>query len=141
MPSALRTGGRIASLLAATAVTAAGTILGTPVTGLGGMKFVSATAVVVYGSGGTAIKVYIQTSLDGGVTWIDIMSLTFTTASAKSGSSVQGASANAAAYTDGSLADNTTYGGVLGDRLRAKVITTGTYAGGTTVAVSACAKG
>ena len=39
------------------------------------------------------------------------------------------------AYADGVLADNTAIQGVLGDRIRAKVISTGTYAGGTTIAV------
>ena len=36
----------------------------------------------VYGSGGTSVDAYVQTTLDGGATWFDIAELRFTTASA-----------------------------------------------------------
>jgi len=45
------------------------------------------------------------------------------------------------AATDGTLADNTANQGMIGDRIRAKLITTGTYAGGTTMAVWASLRG
>jgi len=35
----------------------------------------------VYGSGGTSGKVWVQTTLDGGTTWIDIANMTFLLAS------------------------------------------------------------
>jgi hypothetical protein len=45
------------------------------------------------------------------------------------------------AATDGTSADNATVNGVLGDRVRVKYITTGTYSGATSIAVYAVAKG
>ncbi len=44
------------------------------------------------------------------------------------------------APTDGTLTDDTTVDGVLGDRLRAKVVSTGIYAGSTLLSVSAVVK-
>jgi hypothetical protein len=37
---------------------------------------------LAYGSGGTTLKVYVQTSLDQGSTWVDVSCSAFTTASA-----------------------------------------------------------
>ena len=39
-------------------------------------------AIFTYGSGGTSADVYVQTSFDGGTTWVDICNFHFTTASA-----------------------------------------------------------
>src|SRR5712691_878680 len=91
-----------------------------------------AQATFTYGSGGTTCKSWVQTSLDGGLTWIDIMSFAFTTATLVkvSVASLYIATAAALTPTDGALADNTILNGLLGDRVRAKVTTTGTYAGG-----------
>ena len=67
------------------------------------------TAKFTYGSGGTTAKAYVQTTLDGGVSWIDIASFAFTTSSATKISALKAATAVTAAYagTDGSLADDT----------------------------------
>lgn len=83
-----------------------------------------------YGSGGTSIKAYLQTSLDQGSTWIDIACATFTTASANKvvNLSALTAKTTAATPTDGTLTDDTAVDGILGDRLRVKVTSTGTYA-------------
>lgn len=134
--------GRALALLGATAITAAATVTSTPFTGLFGIKVLEVQASLVYGSGGTTIKAYLQTTLDGGTTWIDIASFAFTTASAVKVSklSLTAALAAAVAPTDGTLADNTILDGLLGDQFRIKVISTGTYAG-TTLAVTAIAKG
>jgi hypothetical protein len=73
-----------------------------------------------------------------GATWVDSASLPFLLASA---SKVSALSANIApasqAFTpsDGALADGTVVNGVLGDRVRIKFSTTGTYSGGTTLAM------
>jgi len=95
----------------------------------------------LYGSGGTTAKAWVQTSFDGGATWIDIASFAFTTAALRK---VVGLSVNIAAThatpTDGSLADNTINNGLIGDRLRVKYTTTGTYAGATSLAVTAVAR-
>jgi len=84
-----------------------------------------------YGAGGTNVTAYLQTSLDAGVTWIDVMSFQFTTANATKVSKVGLATALAAAVTpgDGALTVNTILDGVIGDRLRVKYTTTGTYTG------------
>lgn len=108
--------------------------------GLYGMKELSVEANFVYGSAGTTTKVWIQTSLDGGSNWIDIMSFAFTTSSLRKIHTVVMPAVVATRTNvtpgDTALADNTILDGILGDRLRAKVTTTGTYAGSTTLDVN-----
>ncbi len=108
--------------------------------GLYGMKELSVEANFAYGSGGTTTKVWIQTSLDGGTSWIDIMSFAFTTSSLRKIHTVVMPAVVATRTNvtpgDAALADNTILDGILGDRLRAKVTTTGTYAGSTTLDVN-----
>lgn len=90
----------------------------------------------VYGSGGTTAKVYIQTSFDDKGTWMDIMSFAFTTSALKSVLSVREETAITTAVTavDGALAAGAV-SGAIGKYLRAKIVTTGTYGGTTTVDV------
>jgi len=116
-------------------------------TGLYSMKSLNVVGALTYGSGGTTIKAWIQTSLDGGLTWFDVANMAFTTASA---SKIVGISAYAGTVlassavgvgTDAGLADNTVIQGVLGDRFRMKLTTTGTYAGNTILNMSAMVKG
>ena len=126
------------------------TVLTTAVTGQAGAeRFLpvgtKALAVQVnftYGSGGTSAKLYVQTSLDKGLTWIDIACVALTTASARRASVVHLMTALAPAITpaDGALADNTILNGILGDRVRTKLTTVGTYAGNTRIQVDAVAK-
>jgi Neuraminidase (sialidase) len=96
-------------------------------------------AVFTYGSGGTTAKAWIQTSVDGGATWFDVANFAFAQISATRISEVQGQTVSAAAYvpTDGTLADNTVKDGMLGRLYRYKLTTTGTYAGGTALALFA----
>ena len=93
------------------------------------VNLVSVQANFTWGSGGTTCKAFVQTTLDGGLSWFDIMCFTFTTASAKKISAVKMWTALAAAYTplDGTLTDDTIKDGVIGDRLRVKMILAGTY--------------
>lgn len=141
--SALDAGGKRIQLLPAltigVAVGATGTV---PVVGLYGMHYLLVEAAFLYGAGGTSVKCYVQTSIDGGVTWADIMSFAFTTSAGSKVSAVRASVALAAAVapTDGSLADNTILDGLLGDRLRLKYVTTGTYTGATSLAVNAVAR-
>lgn len=82
-----------------------------------------------YGSGGTTAKAWVQTSLDGGATWMDIASFAFTTADAVRAYNLTDAAVTAIATpTDGTLADNTSINGFLGALYRVKVTSTGTYA-------------
>jgi hypothetical protein len=111
---------------------------------LTGMKYLAVQSVFLYGAGGTTVKVWVQTSLDGGLTWIDIINHPYLTTAGRFTSAVSAditAGAAPVAATDGTSADNATVNGVLGDRVRVKYITTGTYSGATSIAVYAVAKG
>ncbi|ANM12051.1 hypothetical protein [Rhizobium sp. N324] len=90
-------------------------------------------AKFAYGSGGTSVDAYVQTSLDGGATWIDIAEFNFTTSAATKifNLSALTAKTTAAVPTDGSLAANTAVDGILGSQFRLKVVSVGTYAGAT----------
>lgn len=114
-------------------ISSAGTQVGTAVTELDGAFAVCVQCRLAYGSGGTSAKAYVQTSLDQGTTWIDIACMAFTTAGAVKYVNLSAITSKTTptAPTDGSLADDTSVDGVLGDRLRLKVISTGTYAGST----------
>jgi len=137
----VHTDGQVIPMTAAD-INNAGTYTVAPVTGLAGMGYMVAQAKFVYGSGGTSCKAYVQTSLDSGVTWVDIASFAFLLATATKVSAVtmQVALGAAVTPTDGTLADNTIVNGLLGDRLRIKYVVTGTYAG-STLEVDILAKG
>ena len=102
---------------------------------LEGMLAASVQIKFAYGSGGTSLKVYIQTSLDQGATWIDVACAAFTTSSATKVLNLSGLTPKTSAATpsDGALTDDTALDGVLGDRWRAKITSVGTYAGSTTL--------
>jgi hypothetical protein len=128
------------NIMDAVAIPAAGMNTATVVTGYDDAAYLLMQAKFVYGSGGTSVKAYVQTSLDGGATWIDVASFAFTTASATKLSKVLAVSSLTAVTvpTDGSLTDNTVLDGVIGDRLRVKYVVVGTYAASTlTVSVEA----
>jgi hypothetical protein len=122
------------------AITTAATLTGTALR-LGkrnGYRGLVCQATVAYGSGGTTIDVTVQTSLDSGVTWCDIWHCTqFTTASARRAVVLPGETATSAAAdidATATLAAAHSIDGLLGDQVRAKVVSVGTYAG-TTVQV------
>jgi len=94
----------------------------------------------IYGSGGTTAKFWVQTSVDRGTTWCDVVSFAFTTASASKFASVISAGVVPVAPTDGTLADNTKNDGFLGTQWRVKYTTTGTYAGSTAAEISIICK-
>jgi hypothetical protein len=104
-----------------------------------GMTALAVQAAFLYGAGGTSAKAWVQTSLDGGVTWVDIMCFAFTTAAATKVSAVRQSIALAAAITptDGTMSDNTILDGLIGDLLRVKLTTVGTYTGATSLAITA----
>ncbi len=92
-----------------------------------------------YGSGGTSVDAYVQTSADGGLTWYDVAQFHFLTTSATKLYNLSNRTAVTAIATptDGALASNTSVDGILGDRLRVKWSSTGTYAGGTNLTITA----
>ncbi len=143
--SEVHTNAQTSVLLAPLTITAAlSATATTAVTALAGMKYLVVEAIFTYGSGGTTTTAYVQTSFDGGLTWVDIMNFAFTTATASKISAVTtdiAPASQAFAPTDGTLASNTIIQGALGDRLRLKYLSTGTYADSTTLAVYAIARG
>lgn len=91
---------------------------------------------LVYGSGGTTCKVYLQTSVDGGETPIDVACHAFGTADARKVSSVSRYAARGEAVpSDAALADDTELDGVIGDRIRIKYVVAGTDYAATTLDV------
>ena len=98
-------------------------------------------ATFAYGSGGTSVSAWIQTTIDGGVTWTDAANFTFTNASARSFMALSAlTTANSPLLaTDGTLAANTAVGAPIGPEWRVKYTTVGTYAGGTTLRIDAAA--
>lgn len=142
MAPTLRTGGAVLALYSGT-VTTAGTATGSVFSGLGGADYAALQANFTYGSSGGTVVAYLQTSLDGGTTWTDIAAIQFTNSSARkvftvgplvaAGTAI--ITANAAALTA-----NTQVPGLFGDQLRVQVVSTGTYAGTTTLAMHAVVK-
>lgn len=102
----------------------------------------SVLANFTYGSGGTTADAWVQTSLDGGNTWMDIFEFSFALASAKKAMTVISESAVLTPTTpaDGTLTANTAIAGFIGDRVRVKYTTVGTYGGSTVLQIDAIAK-
>lgn len=122
--------------LASTSITTALTSSAqTAITDLGGAQGLTITATFGYGSGGTTANVAVQTSLDGGTTWFDIAYFAFTTASATKYVNLAGLTAKGSTSYS-ALAGDGVNEGLIGDRLRAVITTTGTYAN-TTLSVRA----
>lgn len=108
----------------------------TPIVDLSGASAVSLTARLAYGSGGSGVAGKVQTSLDGGTTWLDVAFFSFSTASATKRANLSGMTPVAvAAYAD--LSADGVNDGLIGDRLRAVVTSTGTYAGSTVLSIIA----
>lgn len=108
---------------------------------INGLDFAAAVTLFcnfTYGSGGTTCAAIVQTSLDG-TNWIDIARFDFTTASAAKRCNLSGLTPVAVAAVAVLSAEGQT-DGILGDRLRAKVTSTGTYAGNTAVSVRAAVR-
>jgi hypothetical protein len=105
--------------------------------GLEGVTAVTLQANFTYGSGGTNLKVDVETSLDQGVTWISIARFAFLLASAEKVVNLSGLTPVTTVYTPVTLSDDSVKDGILGDRLRARITSTGTYAGNTSISVRA----
>lgn len=106
---------------------------------LAGMTSLTVWANFDFGSSGTTVAAIIQTSLDQGVTWIDIIRFDFTTSDRKAHATV-GVFAAGTVTTLAALGSEGKLDNVLGDRIRAKVTSTGTYAGNTSLALRACVR-
>ncbi|HEX3948216.1 MAG TPA: hypothetical protein VHW95_00030 [Steroidobacteraceae bacterium] len=104
-------------------------------------RSICAQANFTYGSGGATVDAYLQTSVDGGNTWIDIAQFHFTTASARVAFNLSSLTPVTTEYTvtDGALTANTAKDGLLGPLFQVKLASTGTYAG-TTLAIDVAAQ-
>lgn len=127
---------------AAFSITSAGVQIGDWVGDLDGMLSASLQAQFEYGSGGSSATLFIQTSLDGGATPIDIAAIAFTTANATKLINLSAltpkttpADAQQQALTPGTCLD-----GILGDRLRAVLVSTGTYGSSTGLNITGIAR-
>ena len=133
------------SLISETITTALAAVIRGSTSGLYGMKSLSVEANFVYGSAGTTVDVWIQTSLDGGSNWIDIAQFAFLTTSLRTVHTVvmPAVVADRTNVTPlvGTLGDNLIQDGILGDMIRASLTTVGTYAGDTTLNVNIVPKG
>lgn len=90
----------------------------------------------IYVGGGTSVRIDIETALGSGGVWIPIARFDFTTASASKVLSVTRAD-RLAAYTVAALSADAAVTGIIGDRLRAKRTSVGTYSVGTQALVRA----
>lgn len=122
-------------------ITAAGTQTGAWLTDLDGMAGFVYQCRFAYGSGGNDCRVFLQASFDQGTTAVDLDCAVFDTTSdmlvlSFDGGNVQqrsGSPPESFTPTDGALADNSSIDGLMPDRLRVKIVSTGTYAGSTVV--------
>ncbi|WLA80289.1 hypothetical protein [Bradyrhizobium elkanii] len=120
-------------------ITTAGTAVGDWVDGLEGCLSILAQMRLVYGSGGTTVRAYLQTSADDGDTPIDVACVLFGTASENAVLNLSALTPKTTQVTpsDGAMTDDTNVDGIIGDRFRVKVVSTGTYAGSTQLVCSA----
>jgi hypothetical protein len=114
-------------------ITTAGTQTGAWREDLEGVLALLLNIRLAYGSGGSSIKAYLQTSSDDGVTANDMACVVFGTASEQQilNLSALTPKTTQVSPSDGSMTDDTAVDGLLGDRFRLKVVSTGTYAGST----------
>lgn len=94
------------------------------------------------GSGGTSVDVYVQTSLDGGVSWGDVANFNWATTTGVKVINLSSLTPVTTAFapSDGSMSSNTNKDGFLGSLWRVKMKSSGEYGDNTTVIVDASFK-
>lgn len=107
----------------------------------GRVEALTLLAKFVRAGGGTTTQAWVQTSFDGGTTWMDVATFAFTTTTANRLFNLTAAAVTSIATpTDGTLADNTCVNGFLGDLFRVKLTTVGTYTGASSLTIVALPK-
>lgn len=128
----------------ATVVTSGTNSAGTAVAYVGDLDgLLSATFQVnfSYGSsGGTSIKVIIETSIDQGGSWVEIWRCALTTASKENLVNLSALTPKTTPVTPAALSDDACIDGVLGDRFRARILTVGTYVGNASLSIRMCVR-
>ena len=121
------------------------TLLNVPITAAIGTPLVSPTFQIenpavlnlgvlfdfTYTSGGASVDAYLQTSFDGGTTWMDIAQMHAATVALLEAYNLSSITPKTTAVvpSDGSLAANTSVDGLLGPIYRVKYKSSGTYVG------------
>ncbi len=118
-------------------VAAAATQTGTWITGLEGMLSASFDARFAYGTGGETCSVIIQTSFNDGQSAVDIARFDFDTAGDERVCNLSSLQSLTIPVSAQSLQSEGSVDGVLSNRIRAVVISTGTYDNATVVSVNA----
>jgi hypothetical protein len=103
---------------------------------LAGMTAISLVAAFTYGSGGTTAIVTVETAFANGV-WYPIARLDFAQTTATKFITLSGLTPRLSPLTNATLGAEGAVDGILGDRLRAKVTSTGTYGASTMLSVLA----
>lgn len=129
-------------LLSTTITSPVSAQVGGTVSSLYDKNVLAAVANFDYGSGGGTARVWVQTTFDEGESWVDVANFTFTNSDALKAAALGHPTHGTAnfAVTDGSLADNTIAAVPVGNLVRTKLTTTGTYGGATTLKVNLIAK-
>lgn len=103
---------------------------------LEGMLAATLQANFTYGSGGgTSLKVIWETSLDQGVSWIEVCRMAFGIASEENIVNLSGLTPRTTPYTPVALADDSSVDGIFGDRWRARILAVGVYVGNAAVSL------
>lgn len=109
--------------------------------GLEGMLAATLAVNFSYGSsGGTSIKVMVETSDNGGTTWTEVWRCALTTASAERKVNLSGLTPVTTPYTPAALSDDTVKDGIFGNLWRARILTVGTYVGNANLTVKLTAR-
>lgn len=116
---------------------ALGTTTTTPARFVVAPRNISVQGNFTYDSGGTTVDAWVQTSLDNGNTWVDIAQVHFTTSSGRFAYNLNSQTPVMTEYvpTDGALTANTAKDGILGNQIRVKYSTTGTYGGASKLSI------
>jgi hypothetical protein len=127
----------------ATVVTASNDSSGNALAYIGELDGLTSAGIGInfnWGSGGTSIKVIIETSDNDGSTWTEVYRAALTTASAERKVNLSALTPVTSPYTPTTLSDDTTKDGILGPRWRARILTVGVYAGNTSLAIRLTAR-
>ena len=95
-----------------------------------------------YGSSGTSVDAWLQTSLDGATTWCDVAHFAYTTSSIRNFANLYTSTSLAITTAqDGSLGASSIIVGLCGPLWRVKYTTAGTYATSTNLRIDIFANG